>query len=516
MHIKNLRDQVFNRLTVRLLVSFITVLLVTIGISLVALVLVLRSRPVNTDTLKLHLASLGLEIRQNFLETLLQPRNLRTGLEAQAITYFEEQAEANDVRLMILDTDAREWIFDSHQDYPRPFTENLEREALIGETRFPEGQLYSGTFSDERGEWVYVEQGFGLNVERINPKQRTNYRFYVATPLPKQTVASVVEESNNSGLFLALIQAGMAGFGVALIFAFGLVRWISKPLRELVLAAVKVAQGDYKTRATVRGPFEVRTVALAFNQMTSRVELSQQAQRDFLANVSHDLRTPLTSIQGFAQAISEGVADEADTKHAAEIIQNEAGRLARMVNELLDLARIQAGRLDMLRQAVELTRVLQTVGDALQVKAREKNVLLHVKISALPRIAGDGDRLAQVFMNLVDNAIKHTEIGGEVWLEAQLDDSSGGILIQVRDTGEGIPSQDIPRIFERFYQVDKSRTKRAGTGLGLAITYEIIQAHHGRVWVESRVGLGSVFSVWLPQPLYDKQETVLYQRQKHA
>jgi signal transduction histidine kinase len=500
--------------------AFGFVLILTLLISLVALVLVLRSRPVDTDGQKLDLASLGLELRQGFLEEILGQRLLRVNIEAEARTYLQTQAEERDVRLMVFNPETREWIFDS-EDNPPDLEQLRNHEPLLGTSRLPERQIYSGTFTDSKGQsWVYVEDNLVVanrtNERNANNDRRSPYRLVIASPMPEQTTRGVIEENIDNGLFIALIQATLIGLVSALVFSFVFTHWIGRPLRDMAHAAAQVAEGNYKTRAPIRGPDEVQTVALAFNEMTERVDLSQQAQQDFLANVSHDLRTPLTSIQGFAQAIAEGVTDAAETQHAAEIIQTEASRLTRMVNELLDLARIQAGRMDMTRRAVELKQILQTVGHSLQVKAKERRVTLHINLINLPRVAGDGDRLAQVFTNLVDNAIKHTDQGGEVWLEADLDNSSGGVVIRVKDTGEGIPSEDLPRVFERFYQVDKSRTKRAGTGLGLAITYEIVQAHHGRIWVESYVGKGSTFNVWLPQPLYDKQETVLYQRQKSS
>ena len=182
----------------------------------------------------------------------------------------------------------------------------------------------------------------------------------------------------------------------------------------------------------------------------------------------------------------------------------------RMVNDLLEIAKIQAGRLEMLRNSIDLQRILQTVGHSLTMKATQKGLDFGFEVDPLPIIAGDGDRLSQVFTNLVDNAIKHTDAGGIVRLRAaRVED---GIHVYVQDTGEGIPSEDLPRIFERFYQVDKSRTKRQGTGLGLAISFEIIEAHGGRIWAESSVGEGTVFHVWLPQPSYDPGDTVIRPR----
>jgi two-component system sensor histidine kinase ResE len=243
-------------------------------------------------------------------------------------------------------------------------------------------------------------------------------------------------------------------------------------------------------------------VAETFNQMTQQVEETQQAQRDFLANVTHDLRTPLTSIQGFSQAIIDGVASNPSAaQRAAQIIHDEAGRLNRMVQELLDLARIEVGRLSMTRNSIQISEIFRNVGERLQLKAHEKGLNLTMDIPELPSIAGDGDRLAQVFTNLVDNAIKHTPEGGKIMLVANL--NGNGVITQIRDTGEGIPASDLPHIFDRFYQVDKSRQRREGVGLGLTITKEIVDAHGGRIWAESQEGSGTNFSAWFPLPASD-------------
>jgi signal transduction histidine kinase len=280
---------------------------------------------------------------------------------------------------------------------------------------------------------------------------------------------------------------------------------VARPLNRMSRAARRIAGGDYQQRVPVNGPREVRTLAASFNDMAGRVALSQQAQRDFLANVSHDLRTPLTSIQGFSQAIAEGVTSDPEAaQRAAQVIHDEAARMHRMVESLLDLARIEAGQLDFQAHAVALSDLLQGIGDSLSVRAREKGLLLELDVPpGLPRIAGDGDRLAQVFTNLLDNAIKHTPAGGQITLQAET--TSNGVTVTVQDTGVGVPPDDLPRIFERFYQVDKSRQsdRRSGMGLGLAITKQIVEAHGGVIQVTSAPGQGTTFTVWLPLPAPD-------------
>lgn len=482
-------------------------MMATFTISTIALLIALSRQPVDTDSEKLDLAATNLDIRSSLIENLQLLRSVgRDAGEDDFADFFFEQAETHGTRLLVVEHNNRV-LLDTEAEYPRLFSESFQRNTLLTDTRTPvlESSLFTGTFSENGQEWLYVGQP--ILRERV-----ARVDLLVAMPMPEATFRSTLEEYRDAGLFLALLQSSLIGMVVAVVLSYITVRWISRPLGDIVGAAGRVAEGDFSVRIPERGPNETRIVAHAFNDMTARVALGLQTQRDFLANVSHDLRTPLTSIQGFAQAIAEGVADAEGAQHAGNIIYNEAGRLHRMVEELLDLAKIQAGRMDMLRQAVELDQILKSISQSLQIKASEKNIDFQVAIQRLPRIAGDGDRLAQVFTNLVDNAIKHTPPDGQVWLRALLHDESGGIIVVVQDTGEGIPQEDLPRIFERFYQVDKSRARVIGTGLGLAIAQEIVEAHHGRIWAESEVGQGTRFYVWLPQPYSDARETVLVSR----
>jgi signal transduction histidine kinase len=229
--------------------------------------------------------------------------------------------------------------------------------------------------------------------------------------------------------------------------------------------------------------------------MTREVQASQKVQQDFMVNVSHDLKTPLTSIQGYSQAIMDGATP--DPVQSAGIIYEEATRLNRMVADITDLARLQDGQLAMNRVDLDVSQIVQAIGQRLAIVAEKKEIDLQVEADPMPHVHGDGDRLAQVITNLVSNAIKYTPRGGKVRVKTQI--NNGGVEIIVSDTGIGIPKEDLPRIFERFYQVDKARGPRRGTGLGLAITREIVQAHGGTISVTSAgKNHGSIFTVWLP------------------
>jgi signal transduction histidine kinase len=258
-----------------------------------------------------------------------------------------------------------------------------------------------------------------------------------------------------------------------------------------------VSGGRFNQRVPIKGPTEVRAVADAFNRMADEVQSEQQAQQEFLANVSHDLKTPLTSIQGYSQAIIDGAAN--NPVAAATIIYDEAARLNRMVIELTDLARLQAGRLSMQMTGLDMGQLAEAIAQRLSIVAREKGIDLRLETMPMPEIAGDGDRLAQVLTNLISNAINYTPEGGMVTVRTQV--ANNGVEVSVEDTGVGIHPSELPRIFERFYQVDKARGPRRGTGLGLAIVQEIVQAHGGRIRASSPgENRGSTFTIWLPSP----------------
>ena len=237
----------------------------------------------------------------------------------------------------------------------------------------------------------------------------------------------------------------------------------------------------------------------AFNDMTRRVHASQAAQQDLVANVSHDLKTPLTSIQGFAQAIMDGTIDNpASLQQAAGVIYDESGRMYRMVAELLDLARLEAGVINIEQERIAIGDLLDRVITKFIPLASEADKHLEKDWSTLPEIIGDSDRLSQLFTNLVDNALKFTPRGGKVIVRSR--PVGPWLEIAVEDSGPGISPGEQDRIFERFYQTDKSRSGgiERGSGLGLAISRQIVIAHKGEISVQNLPAGGSIFTVKLP------------------
>jgi len=220
-------------------------------------------------------------------------------------------------------------------------------------------------------------------------------------------------------------------------------------------------------------------------------------RRDFVANVSHELRTPLAAIKSVIETLESGAA--ADPQVARDFLQSadgEVDRLVQMVEELLELSRIESGELSMTREQVDVGAAVQSAAERLRPQAEKAGVGLSVETAAnLPSVRGDRVSLERAIVNLINNAIKFTPDGGAVRVLARPD--GAGVKIEVSDNGSGVESQDLPRVFERFYKADRAR-RAGGTGLGLAVVKHTAEAHGGRVEAESRLGEGSSFRIWLP------------------
>jgi two-component system, OmpR family, phosphate regulon sensor histidine kinase PhoR len=225
----------------------------------------------------------------------------------------------------------------------------------------------------------------------------------------------------------------------------------------------------------------------------------ERVRRDFIANVSHEFKTPLTAIQGFAETLLNGALDDrANRRRFVEIIREHARRLARLTDDLLKLSRIEAGRLELEIRPVPVEALVGGCVETARFKAEAKGIEIHVELKkGIPAIRGDSVQLGEVLQNLLDNAVQYTPSGGRI--EVISCANGHDVVFTVADTGIGIPEADLERIFERFYRVDAARSREAGgTGLGLSIARHIVDAHGGRIWVESAVGLGSRFHFSIP------------------
>lgn len=283
-------------------------------------------------------------------------------------------------------------------------------------------------------------------------------------------------------------------------------RQIVRPLEALRQATQHIAGGEYQRRVPVEGPAELADVAQGFNAMAGSLEESarqmerqEELRRDFVANVSHELRTPLTIIRGYNEALADGTAATAEQRQEYHLlIREEALRLERLIAELLDLSRLRAGAVAMEQEAIPLQGLAEGVLRLLQQLAAEKGLRLTTRLQPGLLVRGDGDRLTQLLLILLDNALRHTAAGG-VQLETGLA-AEGRVFVRISDSGSGIPAADLPYIWERFYKVDKAHSRSGGgTGLGLAIAKEIIVLHGAEAQVESTLGEGTVFTVCFPR-----------------
>ena len=298
-----------------------------------------------------------------------------------------------------------------------------------------------------------------------------------------------------------LLRSLLISLALAFVLAALIARSIAAPLRRIARAADDVAQGNYGESLPLQGPSEVRALAHNFNRMAQEVQTTQKAQRDFLANVSHDLKTPITSIQGWSQALLDGTADGELVQASAEIIHTESARMSRMVSQLLELERLEAGQLKLRRETFAVRPWLDQIIAPFLTIAAEKDISVDMSADSVDNFSADVDKLARAVGNLVDNALRHTPNGGSVTIEASV--SGDKLLIEVRDTGSGIPDGEKLRIFERFYQSNRARSSamRTGTGLGLAIAREIVEAHGGEITVTDNRPNGARFQISLPNAI---------------
>ena len=448
----------------RLFLSYLAVVLVgTVAAAITISGLLLRYE---NDQTRLRLE----ELSAPFL-TAIQS-GIRAGQPPRDIVEsLTEQAHAANARLLIT-TPQRRVVVDS------------EGRLVNVQLPVPQTATNIGEFADGGEQWVFVRQQL---------RQATiaaGGLGFIVVARPRAVFADTIR-----ALLPSLVASALVAVAFALVVAALLSRTITKPMRDLAGGARSVAQGEYTTRVPVTGPSEVADTGAAFNEMAGEIERSRGAERSFLADISHELRTPLTSIQGFAQAIVDGEARGEAATRAAEVIHRESRRLVRMVEGLLEVAKLQSGAQEMGREDVPPARLLDSVIAALDVQARDAGVRFEqTGTDDLPALRGDADKLAQLFLNLLDNAVKHSPRGAAVQIRGERDD--GTVLLRVRDSGSGLPEGAQVRLFHRFYRGENA--VRNGAGLGLAIAQAIAQAHGGNISAQNLAGGGAEFAVRLP------------------
>lgn len=290
------------------------------------------------------------------------------------------------------------------------------------------------------------------------------------------------------------------GIGIILL-AFGLIgissKRITRPLLVMKEATVKMAKGEYRQHFPVKGEDEVAQLSHSIQALGDQLQEFEDSRNDFLAAVSHELRTPLTYIKGYSDILSKGTIKDKDAESEyLNIIKKEAQRVTFMVNDLFEMSKLQVGKFTLDKEMTSIESVIEKAAATLKPAAAKKGIdILVDHHTGVPKVKIDVKRMEQILYNLIENAIKYTN-EGSVTIRSYK--KPGSVVIEVRDTGVGIPEQDLPKIWDRFYRVDQSRTRKSGgTGLGLYVVKQIIEAHGGKVKAESTLNEGSVFTIYL-------------------
>lgn len=305
-------------------------------------------------------------------------------------------------------------------------------------------------------------------------------------------------ENFRSSFNEALIWAGAAAVLAGLTISLVISRKLAAPIHAMTVASQRISQGHYTERVLEKGQDEIGRLALSFNAMAEKLEQTEAIRRQLIGDVSHELRTPLTIIQGSMEGVMDGVLPANDETFLQ--IHQEAGRLSRLVDDLQELSRVESDGLELNKRAVNVRDVVEFITKRFSRVYQEKSVNLLVELpDDLPPVLADEDRLQQTLMNLVNNALQYTPAGGSVSITASADGTD--MRIAVHDDGIGIPADHLEHIFDRFYRVDKSRSRGSGggSGIGLTIVKRLVEAHGGRVWAESQgEGSGTTFIFTIP------------------
>lgn len=296
----------------------------------------------------------------------------------------------------------------------------------------------------------------------------------------------------------SLLYAALAAIVVAIALSLFLSRSVIAPVRAMSLATQRITEGRYDERVEVNGTDELAQLAARFNQMAEKLNQVESMRRQLIGDVSHELRTPLTAIKGSMEGLMDGILPATDETY--QQIHSEAERLNRLVNDLQELSRVEARAYELDFRSLDVSSLVHSMSKRLALQFESKRITLDLELPAgLPHILADEDRIIQVLTNLTGNALQYTPENGRITISAM--QVNNEVQISIRDTGIGIPPEHLSHIFDRFYRVDKSRSRQAGggSGIGLTIARALIEAHGGRIWVESMgEKRGSTFNFTVP------------------
>ncbi|WP_235814646.1 cell wall metabolism sensor histidine kinase WalK [Propionispora sp. 2/2-37] len=364
----------------------------------------------------------------------------------------------------------------------------------------------NGGFFETREEMDELFDGIPQSWVSPSKNQRES-AIVVAVPIPDTLIPTALFlyaplPSINRGIegFLRLMSYSLL-VGALLSVGLGYItsRSLTRPIADISQAARNFAKGNFNSRTKATGDDEIGGLGRTFNSMATSLARAEQNRREFLANVSHELKTPVASIQALAETLLDGLADTPEQQERyLHTIVGESNRINRLIHDLLDMAQLEAGELSIVRKQLDLQQFLLRENDKYTSLLTDKNLELTMQLpEQLPKVWADPDRLSQVLSNLLSNAIRHSPDNAVITLTAHT--LPPFIAIGIRDQGDGIPPADLPYIWDRFYRVDKSRARSdGGTGLGLSITKKLVEAMGGEITVESTPGKGTLFTFTLP------------------
>lgn len=407
---------------------------------------------------------MGMRPRMGMLVPLLQEHYARQGDWSGVEELLLANAHPGMGRGMGMQSEAMQWILADAQG------------LVVGDT--------AGRYQGKRLGRTVLQRGLPIQVEgRV-----VGYLLSGSGPR---------EEEFRAKLNQALLWAGGLAMALAMLLGLALTRSLVKPLRMVRDAARRIGAGELAYRVPVASRDEIGDLARQFNEMAEALERDERLRRQMMADIAHELRTPLSVIRGQVEALQDGVFELSPEN--LKPIHDQTLLLGRLVEDLRDLALAEAGRLPLERAEVSLDRLIRRVVEAFQPRAREKGLTLSAELpETLPPVQADAQRLEQVLGNLLSNALQHTPSGGAVTVRAW--EEPGWAVFAVEDTGTGIAPEDLPHLFERFYRADKARSRaNGGTGLGLSIAKQLVEAHGGQITAESTAGKGARFIVRLPR-----------------
>ncbi len=475
----------------RLLIVFLAVVLVSVTVVSVLSYLNLRANAIDNrmNALKTQARDMAYLASRKSYDVFSR----LSGLDSTTDDYMEWKSsriyKEYNAYIMVVDRSGKNYLFYNESTLQDdsltavPTQEEISAymdQALRGEEVVRLTQSASGPLFTVLVPWV---QENGLT------GQRTVMGFILI-----QTAAQVVHASYR-GMLLQTAVAAVGMFMLAALAVFWFTRQVTRPLTAMAKAAGSLARGIFDERAPEEGTREVRELSQAFNQMAVQLSSLEQSRRDFVANVSHELRSPITSIQGFAQGMLDGTIPQEQHGQYLQVVVDETHRLAKLIGNLLNLSRMENEEISLAWSNFDINEMIRRVLISRMTQIDEKNFDIDVQFeqeSCLVR--ADADQIEQVIINLLDNAIKYTPEGGKITLITRQEE--GHVSIRVKDNGIGIKPEDAPHVFDRFYKADKAHTVGKGTGLGLAICYRIMERHGQRIRLVSGEG-GAEFEITL-------------------